>query len=326
MASIVLGELHDQQRRAIIDFMRQPRIYAGRGIVTTVYDREFPSAWVMLSELARLKVTLPIEAFHSAGELSQRFAALLPSLGLNLTLRTFPEPVGGYATKPIAIWRSSFQEVLWLDCDCFPLRDPAFLFDDPEYGAKGSLFWRDVSGTSRAITWHPSSKVWPLYNVPPNDAEEFESGQLLIDKAKRWAELGLTLHFNANQAVYGSVVMGDKDMFRLAWQNLAASRKKAPPANAYLTDPAAVPYGFMPYGPFHMGRPNKWHRWGGGTVMVQRDRDGAPLFVHRNIEKFSLAAENPFNRDVPNEAIYHDHIARLASLAGPSAPTSQTAR
>jgi alpha 1,2-mannosyltransferase len=150
--------------------------------------------------------------------------------------------------------------------------------------------------------------------VPPNDAEEFESGQLLIDKEKCWAELGLTLHFNADRQVYGSVVYGDKDLFRLAWQNLAYARKQAPAGDRYLSNPDKVPYGFMPFGPFHMGRANRWHRWGGGTVMVQRDRNGTPLFVHRNLDKFSLRSENPFNADVPNEAIYHQHVERLRAL------------
>jgi hypothetical protein len=30
--------------------------------------------------------------------------------------------------------------------------------------------------------------------------------------------------------------------------------------------------------------------------------------------QFSLRSENPFNADVPNEAIYHEHIARLREL------------
>jgi hypothetical protein len=213
--------------------------------------------------------------------------------------------------KPLSVYRSSFREVLWLDVDSFPLRNPAFLFDDAEYLEKGSLFWRDMSGVDRSPWWHPEAKVWPVFNVPPNDAEEFESGQFLIDKEKCWAELGLTLHFNSMQDVYGKLVHGDKDMFRLAWQNLAAARKKAPGPVRYLEDAAAVPYGFMPFGPFSMGRANKMHKWGGGTVMVQRDRAGLPLFVHRHMEKFSLKKDNPFNADVPNESIYHEHIATL---------------
>jgi alpha 1,2-mannosyltransferase len=314
IVSIPFAELHRAQQQAVMDFARQPRQHGGRGIVTAIYDREFPSVWVLLSELARLKVTLPIEAFHLPGELSPRNADLARSLGLDITLRPLTDRVRAYSTKPFAIWRSSFREVLWLDCDDFPLRDPSFLFDDEEYRAKGSLFWRDVVGTDRALHWHPSSVIWRLFNVPTNDAEEFETGQLLLDKEKCWAELGLTLHFNERADIYVARLLGEKDTFRLAWQNLAAARQKAPPGGRYLTRPQLVPYGFMPYGPFHMGRMNEWHKWGGGTVMVQRDRAGAPLFVHRNLDKFKVDGDNPFNADVPNEATYHKHIARLRAL------------
>jgi alpha 1,2-mannosyltransferase len=327
MTTVTYGEAHDAQRRAVLSFARQPRSFAGRGIVTAAYDREFASLWVLLSELARLKVDLPVEAFHGRNELSAENAALLTRFDLDLKVRALPDPVERFATKPFAIYRSAFQEVLWIDCDNFPIRDPSSLFDDPEYRAKGSLFWRDVSGVDRATLWHPASQVWTVFNVPPNDSEEFESGQLLIDKARCWPELGLTLHYAAESRLYGTMVHGDKDMFRLAWQNLAASRKKAPPSADYLGDPDKVPYGFMPYGPFHMGRPNPKHKWGGGTVMVQRDRRGAALFNHHNFDKFhETGDDNVFNADIANEAIYHEHIARLRKLraeARASAPAGR---
>jgi Mannosyltransferase putative len=289
------AELHRAQRAAIIEFGKLPRDHHGRGIVTSVFDQQLPSAWVLFSELKRLGISLPIEAFHREGELSPGNAALIEGLGLNLKLRVLKDRVTSYAIKPFSIWRSAFREVLWLDCDNFPIRDPAFLFDDPEYRTKGSLFWRDVAGTDRALQWHPISEVWAMFNVPTNNAEEFETGQLLIDKEKCWAELGLTLHFN-ERPIYKTMLWGDKDTFRLAWQNLAASRKKAPDPANYLRYPDKVPYGFMPFGTFHMGRANEYHKWGGGTVMVQRDRGGAPLFNHRNFDKFTLEGEKPVQR------------------------------
>ena len=238
-------------------FGRLPKEHAGRGIVTTVFDREFPSCWVLLSELARLKVQLPIEAFHREGELSPRNRALVEELGLPLTFRQLDEPIVRFGLKPFSIWRSSFREVLWIDCDSFPIRDPSFLFEDPEYRQKGSLFWRDVFGVDRSAVWHPQADVWRVFNVPPNDAEEFETGQLLIDKERCWSELGLVLHFNRRSDVYYNYVWGDKDTFRMAWQNLRRHGRTARrPGYDYLADPDKVPYGFMPYGPFHMGRPN----------------------------------------------------------------------
>jgi hypothetical protein len=97
----ILSELHRAQRQAVLDFARQPRSHAGRGIVTTVFDRQFASAWVLLSELARLQVKLPIEAFHTEGEISDRHRDLVSSLGLNLTFRELSERVRSYAIKTV---------------------------------------------------------------------------------------------------------------------------------------------------------------------------------------------------------------------------------
>jgi alpha 1,2-mannosyltransferase len=315
MLDLDLKRLHEAQQMAVQMFARQPKDHSGRGIVTTVFDREFASCWVLLSELKRLNVSLPIEGFHRPGELSDRNRALVEGLGLPLTLRQIDDDVARFGLKPFSIWRASFREVLWLDCDCFPLRDPSFLFDDPEYQAKGSLFWRDVFGVDRCSVWHPSADVWPVFNVPPNDAEEFDTGQLLIDKERCWSELGLVVHFNRRSDVYYRHVWGDKDTFRLAWQNLAAARDGGR-LKGYdnLADPDSVPFGFMPYGPFHMGRPNDQHKWGGGTVMVQRDRQGRALFNHRNTDKFKLDGDNVFNDDIENEAIYHQHLDALREM------------
>ena len=166
-AEIDLTALHEAQRMSITMFGRLPREHAGRGIVTTVFDREFPSCWVLLSELARLKVQLPIEAFHREGELSPRNRALINSLELPLTFRQLEEPIVRFGLKPFSIWRSRFREVLWIDCDSFPIRDPSFLFDDPEYRQKGSLFWRDVFGVDRSTVWHPRADVWRILTSRP---------------------------------------------------------------------------------------------------------------------------------------------------------------
>ena len=48
--------------------------------------------------------------------------------------------------------------------------------------------------------------------------------------------------------------------------------------------------------------------------MVQRDRDGAPLFNHRNTDKFTLEGPNVFNADIANEALYHEHLDGLRAL------------
>ena len=51
----------------------------------------------------------------------------------------------GYLYKTSALLQSSFDEVLWLDADVIPLRDPTFLFENDAYVQSGALFWPDYN-------------------------------------------------------------------------------------------------------------------------------------------------------------------------------------
>lgn len=42
--------------------------------------------------------------------------------------------------------KTRFKEALLLDCDVVLMRDPAYLFDAPEYRASGNLLWGDIYG------------------------------------------------------------------------------------------------------------------------------------------------------------------------------------
>jgi hypothetical protein len=328
VTSVSINELH-AARDAFFYAYRPDLTHSGRGIVTTAYDGEFASSWVQLCELKRLGVTLPVEVFHCPGELSPEQITLLEGIGLNLRVRYLREGQDGYASKVYAVLASSFAEVLWIDSDNIPVRNPEFLFDDPEYQTKGSLFWRDVSGVDR-FQWGPDQGVWQVFGVPFNDGEEFETGQFLVNKNLCWKQLGLVLHYAEEQEVYYTVVHGDKDTFRMAWligEQLMG--RGVPYGGNFLQHSEVVPYGFMPFGPFHIGAPNPWHKWGGGSVMQQRDRDGRALFNHRSIDKFTL---RPRDGDAhlrendrswmtygpAEEQLYLQHLGRLRSLLSAS--------
>jgi hypothetical protein len=51
--------------------------------------------------------------------------------------------LAGWAAKPFAILLSSFREVIFIDADSLFFRNPAKLFDDPDYVETGALFFRD---------------------------------------------------------------------------------------------------------------------------------------------------------------------------------------
>lgn len=306
----------------MLSAMPQQQFKQGRSIVTSVYGKEIASGYVLMRELIRLGVEIPIEIFHRPGEITVEQATILrkPSPDtitvkeIQGNAKDFTTPYGskaGWSTKIYALWESEYAENLWLDADSFPIQNPQFLFDDVEYQSKGTVFWRDVFSTDRANRYHDAAPMWRVFDVSPNDGEPFETGQFLIDKIRCWPQLNLVKHYADNCEIYYNFG-GDAETFRMAWQHWHLRNGGTLQYINYQADPT-VPYGFMPFGPFHKGHANQFRKWGGGTVMVQRDRNGTELFNHRNMEKFTLG-NNPFYNDIQNEEIYHKHIEDLRKL------------
>ena len=248
--------------------------FAGRGIVICgCGDVYFPCAWVCIGVLRRLGCTLPIELWYRGRrEMTEEMIALVEPLGVTCVdaygvVRRHPfRRLDSWELKPFAITWSRFSEVLYLDADNVPLRDPAFLFDLPEYRAAGALFWPDrYAGPGTAIEWL-EREAWEACGVPYRLEPEIEAGQLLIDKRRSWRALQLTLHLNEHSDYYYAFFLGDKDTFHLAWRRTGTE------------------YALVPRPPRTLG---KWE------VILQHDFAGAPLFQHRNGSKWSLTRANP---------------------------------
>ena len=312
--NINLNDLHIEQHK-VFETIQSPYQYkSGKSIVTTCYRQEITGAYILLSELKRLGFNVPVEVFYRDGELVEDEITELEKLHpgyvsfkkIKKQFQNFQDRWGnqkGWATKVYAILESEYEENLWIDCDNFPIRNCLDLFNDEEYCQKGSLFWRDVYSIDRADQYWSGSEMWKVFNVSYNDGEPFESGQFLINKTQCWKQLYMMIYYTDNSQIYYQFG-GGAECWRMAWQYVAVSQNKYHSQHNYHSSPD-VPYGFMPYGPFHKGVQNPWHKYGGGTVMVQRDRAGVELFNHRNINKFSIMKKNDFNSDVENEISYH---------------------
>jgi alpha 1,2-mannosyltransferase len=298
--------------KSVDDFVAQIGDYPtgqffGKGIVTNCYDKEFESCWVLLNELKRLNVNLPVEMFYKEGELSQKQIDIISNIDPNFKLKLLQDQVEGWSIKPFSMLRSSFEEIIWLDSDNCPVKDINFLFEDPEYKEKGSIFWRDVCGEA----FNATSPTWEVFNIPYNDSEKFETGQIVFNKQKCWKQLQLCLFYTVNSNIYYQFVHGDTGTFKFAFQYL--NRDKPYYRINYNSDSKLIPYGFMPYGPFHVGEPNQYGKWGGGSVMAQRDREGEVLFNHRTISKFKITG-SVFQRQVVNEQECHNHMKELEKI------------
>lgn len=132
-----------------------------RGIVISAGGKYYlPQALVLLRILRHnLNCTLPVEIFWLDGSemddvtlkaLKRDFA---PLKGFDASKIPYPAhhlpgaTLKGFPMKPWALLNSRFKEVLLLDCDVVPMRDPSYMFDAPEFRQAGNYFWGDIYGT-----------------------------------------------------------------------------------------------------------------------------------------------------------------------------------
>jgi hypothetical protein len=243
-----------------------PGGHHGRGVVVPGGGpRYFPCTWVCINMLREAGCDWPVELWHlGPAEMTDAMRSLVEPLGVRCVdalevRRSHPaRRLGGWELKCYAILHSSFQEVLLLDADNVPLVNPAYLFDAPEYRKHGAVFWPDYGRLA------PARPVWNLTGVPYRDEPEFETGQVVVDKARCWGPLSLAMWMNGHSDFWYRHVHGDKDTFHLAWRKLGAEY-------------AMPPYPIRPL----------------PGVMCQHDFAGRRVFQHRNLAKWTLHGHNP---------------------------------
>jgi ADP-heptose:LPS heptosyltransferase len=263
-----------------------PARFAGRGIVICGGGaRYFTNAWVCVNMLRYLGCELPIQLWHlGARELDGRMAALMAPLGVScvdahaLRKRHPARRLAGWELKPYAILHSPFREVLLLDADNVPVRDPAELFETPEYERAGAVFWPDYDAGPNAKL----AAIWRSCGLRQPREPEFESGQVLVNKSRCWPALSLTLWFNEQSDFYYRYLHGDKETFHLAF------RKTATPYEMVST-------------PIHPLT----------ATMCQHDFRGRRVFQHRNMDKWDLNLRNLKIRGFWLEARCMDFVKAL---------------
>ncbi|ORY30610.1 mannosyltransferase putative-domain-containing protein [Naematelia encephala] len=254
----------------------------GRGIVITGGNGDTTQRVIrLLKHLKHFKCPLPIEIFHFPGEMGdEKENTVIRKLGAKIR-QVSKEPRAGrnnYQIKIYAILESSFDEVLYLDSDNIPLRDPSYLFKSHLYQTYRAVFWPDG--------WkdHAYNAIWRIFgqDCHMNDFT-FESGQIILDKtahrglfrAALWMAAGMLV----DQDFYGQMLLGDKDTFRWSWNALELEYGRAPRLFGAL------------------GHPDHPEEQGEGrfcgTTMVQYDLDvppgkerQEPLFIHANMLKY----------------------------------------
>lgn len=258
--------------------------FDGRGIVICAGGaRMFTCAWICIGMLRRLGCTLPIEVWHlGSEEMGPPMRGLLAELGAEtidaheVAKHHAVRRLGGWELKPYALLHSRFRQVLLLDADNVPVKDPTGLFDDPGFRETGAMFWPDLLRLSR------SNAIWAIAGLERRDCVSFESGQLLLDKSRCWRALLLAHWMNQRSEDFYGILHGDKDTFLIAWLMLGQRHH------------------LIPHQPKQLE-----------ATICQRGPDGSILFQHRNGAKWVLRGINPAIEGFRREA---DCFALLADL------------
>lgn len=259
-----------------------PSRYLGRGVVVAGGgDRYFPSLYVTIRALRHVGCMLPIQVwyFGRRDELPADKQAILEPYGVEcvdadaIRLRHPARQLNGWELKVFATLHCRFEEVLFLDADCYPCRNPEFLFDREDYRACGAIFWPDMATFDDRLRWQ-------AFGVEdPRRPGSVESGQYVVDKKRCWRPLQLAWHYNDFSDFYYRYCYGDKHTFEVAWTRCAQ--------------------------PFVMW--DTQARWE-DVAYVHPGPDKEPLFVHRCADKFRFRPQTYVTRQNHEVPAFHQRL------------------
>lgn len=204
-----------------------PKIYRyERGIVIGAGGAKyFGCGFACVYVLRKLGCELPVEFWYlDEYEMDNHMKKLCDLYGIKYVNaieycknnNVDPRILNGWELKPLSTLYSDFEQVLYLDADNIPTKDPTYLFDLPEYKELGAIFWPDLPPNQRK-EWLPAI-CWNNVGLEYRDEVDFETGQYLIDKKKCLKELNIAMWMNEHSDWFYKFVYGDKSTFHLAWR------------------------------------------------------------------------------------------------------------
>ncbi|KAI5298210.1 Glucosyltransferase-like protein [Ascosphaera pollenicola] len=173
-----------------------------RGVATTAGGPMMAVLVTSLHMLRRTGSTIPVEVFIADDSeydpwLCEEFLPTLNATCINLSdvLKASPlrDGLKKYQFKIFSILFSSFEEVLFLDADCFPLRDPIELFDSKVYQDHGLVTWPDFWKVLYSPYFFNITGQHRPSNFPYASTE---SGQLIVSKKSHEQMLLLSTYYN----------------------------------------------------------------------------------------------------------------------------------
>ncbi|THC89043.1 hypothetical protein EYZ11_011514 [Aspergillus tanneri] len=173
-----------------------------RGVVSTAGGSYLPVLVISLRMLRSTGSELPVEVFLANDDEYEEYICnvVLPSLNarcmvLSHILDAVPRAmeIQKYQFKLFAMLFSSFEEVLFLDADAFPIRPPESLFTSEPFKSKNMVTWPDFwAATVSSYYYEISSQPAP----PRAVRQSSESGEVLLSKKTHSKTLLLSTYYN----------------------------------------------------------------------------------------------------------------------------------
>ena len=297
----VMKEAHTEFVGAITDSAPQLQYIPGsRGVVSTAGGPYLPVLVISLRMLRRTGSTLPVEVFLADEEEYEEYICdvILPSLNANCIvlshiLAAAPAQIEKYQFKSFAMLFSSFEEILFLDADSFPLGKPESLFKDEPFRSQGLVTWPDFWASSASPLFYEIAGM----PVPPMTLRQStESGEILLSKKTHMRTLLLSTYYNYWGPTHywtllsqGAAGEGDKETF------IAAATAMNEPFYQVSESICALGHskedGFAGSAMAQFNPIQDYALTSQGKFRVRGDEAPAPdvFFIHANFPKFNPA-------------------------------------
>ncbi|KAB8254320.1 mannosyltransferase putative-domain-containing protein [Aspergillus pseudonomiae] len=173
------------------------------GIVSSAGKSYLPLFVTSLRMLRRTGSTLPVELFvKDATEYEAKICAeILPQYNARCIILSDIEASQGYSTQEIAHYQlkifavlfSSFENVIWMDSDGFPLHKPESLLQNEPFTSTGLVTWPDFWASTASPLYYNISRQ----SVPSmTERASSETGVFLISKKTHFLTLLLAAYYN----------------------------------------------------------------------------------------------------------------------------------
>lgn len=216
--SLGLPRFTEQQTKAMVDLVKRtgklnsepPGWSIPRGIVIAGGGKYLSHAWVCCKIIRKTGCKLPIRVYYMGpkemppvavpwfAQLDAECVDVLPAMQ-----RLKINNISGWTSKMIAVTDAPWEQVLFLDADCYVSRDPEELMTDPEVEKVGGLFFSDIANHCKAWWGYYYCGLTPL-------KKEWEAGIYVVNKRLGWMGVRWTLWLNEHSDVWFKLGHGDK--------------------------------------------------------------------------------------------------------------------